>query len=122
MKPNREINIRCEPDLVCVALQKDQDERFEEIVAYPLASSASGTPHPARAARDAQVRVNHPSFWTGMPGWSARTLNRAIENWCLEHVGRYIQARWDLDHGPSRLVYAVTLMRRVHEQTLHRWN
>ena len=51
--------------------------------------------------RWAQSMVGVGSYWIGAPAWSAAEVNRAIEDWCMRHVGRAIQARWDAEHEPS---------------------
>jgi hypothetical protein len=50
--------------------------------------------------RWARSKVSDQAYWLGAPAWTAKEINRAIEDWCLREVGRPIQARW-AKHGPS---------------------
>lgn len=61
--------------------------------------------------RWAASKVSSEAYWTGSPAWSAEEVNRAIEDWCMIHVGRPIQARWDVEHGLSpQMAEAVEMM------------
>lgn len=58
-------------------------------------------PGTLEAIHQAWMDASDRAFWVGVPVWSATEINRAIEDWCMQHVGRVVQARWDADHGPS---------------------
>lgn len=51
--------------------------------------------------REIRSQFSDECYWMGAPAWSAAEISRAIEDWCMRHVGRPLQARWDSEHGPS---------------------
>jgi hypothetical protein len=88
------------PDMVGHCLHDPTAKQpFVGLVPTPLNEPVP--PETIEEIRWAASKVSSEAFWTGVPCWSAAEVNRAIEDWCMIHIGRPMQARWDVDHGPS---------------------
>lgn len=66
--------------------------------------------------RSSRSKASADAYWVGIPCWSAVEINRAIEDWCIRHVGRAIQARWDAEHPLSpQMAHAVETLKNMKD-------
>jgi hypothetical protein len=90
------------PDLVAhILIDPTEHPGHARIGMIPTALGQPVDEDTLKEFRFLRSQASPEAFWLGAPAWSAAEVNRAIESWCMEHVGRVMQARWDAEHGPS---------------------